>query len=538
MALHNLSPRQKMINMMYLVLTALLALNVTAEVLNAFKTVDDGIRLSNVSLETKNATLFAAFDKQMQLDETKTAPYQTKALQAKALSEQLYQLLEKYKQQLIVEAGGIDLKTGQLKKNDNIDIATHLFVENEQNGKDLKEKILATRTQLLALVEESERSKISHAITLNIDESKTGKSWEYAKFNNVPVVAAVTLLSKYQNDVLTSESQIAEHLYGKIDQGRVSVDRLAALVSSPSNYIMQGLAYKANVMLTAYSSTQNPDVFIGTFTRAVKKGDKGQYSEIVSLSETPPLVNATKLDVSNGLGKIEMPGNGVGERKYTGVVRIKNPDGGGYKFYPFDGEYQVAAKTAVVSPTMMNVLYVGLENPIDISVPGVAQKDVLAAFNGAGTLVKKADGSYIAKVSAPGQAKVQVSANVGGKMLAMGEQQFRLKRVPNPNASIDGFLFGGRVTKAQLRERLAIIAKVDGFDFSVPFRVTSFEFVYREKDLTISKVAITGNQFDSRIKQIIDKKISKGDAIFIDEINVSGPDGNRKINGIAFNIVG
>jgi hypothetical protein len=127
---------------------------------------------------------------------------------------------------------------------------------------------------------------------------------------------------------------------------------------------------------------------------------------------------------------------------------------------------------------------------------------------------------------------------VGGKMLAMGEQQFRLKRVPNPNASIDGFLFGGRVTKAQLRERLAIIAKVDGFDFSVPFRVTSFEFVYREKDLTISKVAITGNQFDSRIKQIIDKKISKGDAIFIDEINVSGPDGNRKINGIAFNIVG
>jgi hypothetical protein len=160
MSPHKLPPRQKMINMMYLVLTALLALNVTAEVLNAFKTVDDGINRSNASLETKNAALFASFEKQMQLDAKKTAPYQQKALRAKEISQSLYVLLDKYKQQIINEAGGIDSKTGQLKKNDNIDIATRTFVEDESTGKALKEKIIETRKELVNLVEEKERSKI------------------------------------------------------------------------------------------------------------------------------------------------------------------------------------------------------------------------------------------------------------------------------------------------------------------------------------------------------------------------------------------
>jgi gliding motility-associated protein GldM len=347
MAGSKLPPRQKMINMMYLVLTAILALNVTSEVLNAFKTVDDGIGQSNHSLQVKTAGLFNEFNVQMDLDKKKAEPFKLKADEAQKISTLLYDQLEQYKQQVIKEAGGYDAKTGQLVHNDDIDIATRIFVE-QPNGKKLRENIQKTREQLLALSPEEDRNAVAASIPLNAELSKDALPWEFHKFNQVPTVAAVTLLSKYQNDVLASENQLVEYFYKKIDAKSVKVDRLTALVSSPSNYIMQGLPYKANIMLTAYSSTQNPDVFIGSFNGQVKKNENGNYNEITSASETPPLSNPQKVDVSNGLGKIQMQGSNVGESHYTGVIRVKDPSGSGYKFYPFEGEYQVAAKSAVV----------------------------------------------------------------------------------------------------------------------------------------------------------------------------------------------
>ena len=535
MASTKLPPRQRMINMMYLVLTAMLALNVTAEVLNAFKTVDDGIGRSNESLQTKNASLFSDFQMQMGLDAKKAEPYKIKAEESQKIAKVLYDQLEQFKQQIIKEAGGIDAKSGQLVSNDNIDIATRIFVE-ENHGKQLKESIKATREKLLALVPDEDKGQFTNSMPLVIDEPKDKMSWEFHKFNHVPTVAAVTLLSKYQNDALASENQIVEYFYKKIDAGQHKVDRLTALVNAPSSYIMQGLPYNANVMLTAYSSTQNPDVFIGGFTAQIKKNAAGNYDEISSASDAPPLTNAQKVDVSNGLGKIQMQGSAVGETKYTGVIRVKDPSGTGYKFYPFEGEYQVAAKSAVVSPTAMNVLYTGLDNPLSVSVPGVASRDVSASFDGPGVLQRKADGSYTIKPSGKaGKFTVRVSAKVNGKEMPMGDMIFRVKRVPDPTSTLDGIYSSGNMPAQKFKSTSGVVAHLSDFVLDgAKFDIQKYTIVAITPD-GVQKIQCIGPRYDSKFRTLLDNgKIKKGCTVVFEDIIARDPAGeNRPLSPIA-----
>ena len=348
----------------------------------------------------------------------------------------------------------------------------------------------------------------------------------------------MALLSKLQNDLLATENQLVAHYYDKINADKIKVDKLAALVSSPTNYIIQGLSYKANVMLTAYSSTQNPDIFLGTFNNQVKRNGSGGFEELISNTETPPLQNAQKVNVTNGLANVELSGNAIGEKHYTGVVRIKDPNGNGCKFFPFEGSYQVAPKTVVVSPTMMNVLYVGLENPVSISVPGVAQRDVLATVAGNGVLERVSDGNFVMRLTTPGKTKVQVTAKVCDKTLAVGEQEFRIKRVPNPVLKIDGIYPSGKITLAQLKSSSKLRALAVNFDFSVNYKVIGYTFVYRAKNATIDNSFVSGESFSQSMLRLIQTKIRKGETIWIDDVTVECPGAERrKYSGLSYSIL-
>jgi gliding motility-associated protein GldM len=536
-----LPPRQKMINMLYLVLTAILALNVSSEVLDAFKTVNDGIGYSNGSLQSKNAGFYSSFAQQLQNDSARVDTIFRKAKRARELSLQLNTQLEQYKVQMINDAGGIDPSTGKIKRDDDIDISTRLFVENQgSRGKALRRQIEETRVQLLSLLNGQDRKEAEHSLSLKIDESPAGKAWEVAKFDQVPVVAAVTLLSKYQNDVLSAEGYIVERLYNSVYSRTEKVDKMAAKIISPSSFILQGEAYKADVMVAAYNSTQNPDVFLGRFTPAVKRDATGNYSELVSVSEVPPLENPIPIDVDGGLGKIALSANATGNKNYSGVVRVKSNATGEYKFYPFEGEYQVAPKVAVVSPKMMNVLYIGLDNPVDVSVPGMAQSDVSASMVSNGTLVRLPDGSYNAKVNMPGVTKVVVKAKVNGREMVMGEHPFRIKNVPSPVTTLDGVNEGGKITLARMKTATGIVPVVKGFDYPARFTVESYQVSYKsKKDGEISlPITVNGPLLNQRIKDIIRNRMAAGDDIYFDEIWVRGPAGDkRKINPIAFAVV-
>jgi gliding motility-associated protein GldM len=531
-----LSPRQKMINMLYLVLTAILALNVSSEVLDAFKNVNDGISTTNSSLQSKNSGIYSELNDEYINDPKKAKEAFEKSKHARELSAKLYALLEQYKKQMIEEAGGIDAETGKIKRDDDINVPTLLFVENGgKKGKDLRQQIETTRAELIKLLPDNEKATVDKSLALKVDAPVGGVQWEVAKFNHVPVVAAVTLLTKYQNDLLAAESHIIETLYGSINKEMTKVDRMQARILSPSSLILQGEAYKADVMVAAYSSTQNPDVFLGNFTSSIKKDDKGNYVMLESGSDVPPLSNAQKIDVDGGFGKLSMAGNSTGIKKYSGVIRVKKDDK--FQFYPFDGEYQVAPKMAVVAPKMMNVMYIGLPNDVDVSVPGVAQSDITASLVGSGTLAKNSDGSYTAKVTAPGEAKVIVKAKVNGKELVMGEQKFRVKNVPTPITTLDGVHEGGKITLAKIRSSRGVVPLLKNFDYSTRFTVESFQVSYKSKkdDNITVPVTVNGPLYDSRTKEQIIERLQTGDNLFVDEIIVRGPAGDkRKMNPVAF----
>ncbi|HLP50145.1 MAG TPA: gliding motility protein GldM [Chitinophagales bacterium] len=540
MAGGKLTPRQKMINMMYLVLTALLALNVSQEVLNAFKLVNEGLQTSNGSLGEKNAGIYKMFDKQLDTDKAKAQQFYDKAQQAKKIGAELTTLLEGYKVELVKQAKGIDPETGDIVERDNIDIATRMFVEEGpgvKRGRELQQKILDARKNLLALVDEKDRAnfKISLDAPTPKKKGEEGAKWEYLTFSHVPTTAAVTILSKFQNDVVSSEGAVIEYLIKKIGETDFKFDALAAKIIAPSSYIMQGQAYKADIFLAAFNSNTQPEVFIGSLG-GFKRNPDGSYDKMDSPNPLPPgYSESSMLKAEGGMGKLEQGGSGVGERKYGGIIRVKNPVGG-YTFYPFEGGYQVAAKAVVVSPTKMNVLYIGVDNPMKISVPGVGAGDVSASLQGSGTLTKNSDGTYTANVTGVGKCNIAVSAKIDGKVQAMGTEEFRIKRIPDPQPSLGGKLFGGNTQPGTIKAQSGLVALLKDFDFDAKFTVTSFQMVYSSKG-EIFKAETQGPLFNANMKGFLDRAKPK-DIIFIDEIKVVGPDKQpRKLGQIAFTII-
>ncbi len=540
MAGGKLTPRQKMINMMYLVLTALLALNVSQEVLNAFRLVNEGLQTSNGSLGEKNAGIYKMFDKQMEQDKGKAQQYYDKAQKAKKISTELNTLLEGYKTEIVKQAKGIDPETGDIVERDNIDIATRMFVEEGagvKRGRELQQKILDARKQLLDLVDEKDRANFKISLDAQTPKKKgeEGAKWEYLTFSHVPTTAAVTILSKFQNDVISSEGAVVEYLIKKIGETDFKFDALSAKVIAPSSYIMQGQPYKADIFLAAFNSTQQPEVFIGGLG-GFKRNPDGTYDKLDSQNPLPAgYSEGSILKAEGGMAKYEVGGNGVGEKKYGGIIRVKNPVGG-YTFYPFESAYQVAARAVVVSPTKMNVLYIGVDNPMKISVPGVGQNDVSASLNGAGSLAKNADGTYTAKVTAVGKCKIAVSAKVDGKVQSMGEEEFRIKRIPDPVPTLGGKLRGGNTQPGSIKAQSGVVALLENFDFEATFKVQSFQMVFSSKG-EIFKSETTGPLFNQQMKSFLDRAKPK-DIIFIDEIKVVGPDNQpRKLGQIAFQII-
>jgi hypothetical protein len=181
----------------------------------------------------------------------------------------------------------------------------------------------------------------------------------------------------------------------------------------------------------------------------------------------------------------------------------------------------------------MNVLYAGLENPVTVSVPGVAQRDVNATFDGPGELVKNADGSYTVKPTTRGKYKIHVSAKVDGNNMSMGDMEFRVKTVPNPIAKLDGVYDGGKISINKMKSASGVVPVLD-FDFAARFTVVSYTITYATVD-GLQKFPCTGPTLDGKFKTAFNGRAKPGQSVFFDDIIVRGPEGNnRSIPSLAF----
>ncbi len=508
-----LSPRQKMINMMYLVLTALLALNVSAEILNAFVLVDESLIKTAENMVSKNEAVYSSFNKLNEQFPVKTKPWKDKADVIKVQAQELVDYMTALQNEIVKKGDGSDelyKKNGPVavQKKDENNIPGEIMILNKK-GLDLKKKIDLFRELLVGYSEGSETIVKALKSSLSTEKIKSNegslKAWDEANFEHLPLSAVLTMLSKMKTDVRNAEGDVIAYLFSKVGGDEMKVNKIKAIVNSPVNYVLVGEKYQAQIFIAAYDSTQEPEVVL----------DGG-----------------TKLPIENGMGIYNGPTGAPGMRTYKGVVNLKLPSGE-IKAYDFKGEYQVAVPSVSVSPTKMNVFYIGVDNPVDITAAGVASDKVNASIS-AGSIVKDGKGGYIVKVKTPGTVRVSVTAS--GKSL--GTKEFRVKTVPSPVTTIGSDQTnwkGGVMDKTTLIALSGVNATMENFDFQLTFNVTQF-IVSATIDGFDEEVKSTSRSFTPQQKQLI-SKVGKNKKVIIEQVKASGPDGSvRKLNDIVLKL--
>ena len=543
MAGGKLSPRQKMINMMYLVLTALLALNVTKEVINAFVTINESVVLSNENIDKKNQNTYAAFAQAMSVDGAKYAEVNKRAENVRKGSKDLNKFIEETKVVLIRESDRLSVSdsTPTLPAMDNkedYDTPTRIMIGKDDHtgqgavASDLKKRLEDFKKLIISNAPEASRSEYEKRLntllnTNDPEKVEDGKrSWEMMSFYHNPVVATVALLSKFQTDIRNAESQVAEDLFNSVGKFDFRPDRLTPKVIPNTTVVTNGSNYEADVFLAATSSTLAPDVFVNaTFdsTTGICKGCEGQ-----------PLPSL------GGYSKFTQASTGEGERKWNGVIRVTKGDGK-MDYYPFNATYVAQKPNSVVSAEKMNVLYIGVDNPMAISVPGVSSDKVKVNPSGAGIVLKPnptaGAGHYMATVTTVGKSNISVSAEISGKVIPMGSFEYRVKKVPDPVATIASSK-GGPINK-NIVAAGTLIPTLENFDFELFFRITGFKMTIVRKGKDPYEKETTGNQLTQEMRDMV-ASTRPGDKIFFEYIKAKMATGadqsTRTLSPMAFTV--
>jgi len=512
------TPRQKMIGMMYLVLTALLALNVSKDILNAFIVVNGSLENTNENFVSKINNQYADFDKAKQFDEKKAKGAWEKAQSVKQISQAVSLYIESLKKKLVMTTEGLTEKeadTMQLafvKNKDNYDVGTNIMIGESEDGsaglsRELKNKLNDFKKKMMNFIEVGDKKDFK--ISINTDDPKNSEeneNWELYNFYHTPLVASVTILSKFQTDVKKTESDVLEYLYGKIGVTDFKFDTIAARVISPSNYVLLGEEYNADVFVAAFSTTQNPTVKIGNYDFAT-----GQFKG-----------NPDSVYTENGMGKYKIKTSKEGIFEYSGEISMKSPSGA-VKKYPFKSEYIVARPSVTVSADMMNVFYAGVSNPVSISVPGVASENIIATPT-KGSLVKTGNGKYNFTSTAAGLMKISVSAKMpDGTTRPMGTIDYRIKSLPLPIPVISTKINPLVIQKGLIQVKPFLQATYgDGFDFKATPIVTSFKLVIFKGGNPMTMESKNGN-FTTEMLDFI-KTMKTGQKLLFEDIVMVGPD--------------
>jgi gliding motility-associated protein GldM len=550
------TPRQKMIGMMYLVLTALLALNVSTSVLDAFKIIDEGLEKTGNTMINKNNDVYTEFEQAYQLNQNKTALWRNRALEVKERADKLNTYLQDLKIKVLNESekGKSEAIKGKVIERDLIENTTdydtphRIMIGEELNDKSearkLKNEIAGFREFLLTLSKEKElpeQLKASISKSLDTDPPKPIKgkkldpehaTWEYHKFGHSPLMGFLAIMSSMQIDLRNAESEMINYLYAQISAGEVKFNQLDAVVIPNSNYVVRGNAYKAAIYLAARDTTQDPDIYVveGVKEPWVEVTDPATGQKMIQRKEG---LNYQKVPVEKGTGKgiYERPGSAVGPRTWGGIIEIKGP-GGVPIIRPFSSEYMVAEGSAVVSAVKMNVFYLGVDNPVEISVAGVAPNKIKAGATNAS--LEQRGTTWILKPKRLGNSVVSVTADFDGKMTTF-TKEFRVKAVPDPIATVNGQK-GGMIAKNILMAQSGVAATMPpDFEFDLQFTVTSFTIVSVVNSF-VKEVPVKGNLFNQDARSLINS-LGKGSPVYIQDIKAVGPDGSvRPLSTINFKL--
>jgi gliding motility-associated protein GldM len=540
------TPRQKMIGMMYLVLTCLLALNVSREILQGFVTINDSIENTNSNFTTNTGMMMDAFEETIRQGHNDVKPYYEKAKQVTAMTRKIFDYvdgLKKEVKQYTEDINGADtMKLANIEKLDDFDKPTFLLIgpdeKHPKNGKysarELRQNMEGLAKQLNILLDSMKnaqglilpdkdylvlKEKLKLFAPHDNYKDNEGKQigWEYKNFYNMPLAAVVTNLSKIQSDIKNIEAEMISTFAAASGKLAVKFNRMQACIVPESHYVQSGTAFNANVFLTASSTDfkdDNLQFILGDVDTTTGKLGEG----------------AVVLPMDGGTGKISLPASAVGHNNIHGWIRFREGNGT-YKYFKYENEYVVSNSAVAVSADQMNVFYVGIDNPISVSAAGVASTDLGVNIKGCGGELKSSgNGKFTVRVTSPGTCTISVFQKTAeGAKQQGGPVVFRVKKIPNPPMRVAGKTTTGTVElSADVARSLSMIG-VDNstFEFNAPFRVKSFTMFTYVNGKMSQDFKCEGNLLSPEAKQAM-SKVKRGSLVYIENIRVQAPNEERE----------
>ncbi len=522
-------PRQLMINIMYLVLTALLALNVSAEIFNAFKVVDQGLITSNKSLDDQNGKL-PEIIKERAKKKKELEVYAEKVAPARQYSKELSEYIDGIVDLLIDEAGDQNGSVGEgdyvevqgireLRGKKNKDVTTRLLVD-EGRGSEIKAKIEEYRAKFLELVDEEDREAFEKEIALSIDDEtwkkskkkKKNGSWEAFNFRQMPLAATMPIFTKFKNDAKATESALLNYLMGKVGGEDIVLDKFTVVSAPKKSYVINGETFETEVFLSASA------------------GGSSNTGISIRVNGTPVRVD------EEGVARWSTPARGAGIKTYTADISVTNPVTGDVNTYKRSFEYEVGERSVSVSASKMNVFYIGVDNPVEISAAGVSSNDMKVSMSGAGGgTIKKANGAYVVNVTRQTKKGEFAKINVSAAGLN-ASKDFRVKRIPDPVPTLSNKK-GGSIANGVFRAQRALIPTLENFDFDARCNIVGFNMIRSAKREDPVQALNKGGKFgDKALAEVA--KAKPGDIFVFDNIKCKcpGDQANRTLPSSVYKI--
>jgi gliding motility-associated protein GldM len=561
------TPRQQMIGLMYLVLLAMLAMNASKDLLNAFVMLEKGIDVSNKNFSAKNDRLYDVISAAAgKIESAKVI--EKRAFEVRAKVKEIIGNIEKDKTWLVtggaapdatpeliasdfMDGGGIPLN------KDNQDLGGQYYISGDdpsENGERLKSDISEYREMLIKLIDTDGNKKndglkivINNMLATN-DTTIDGAnmSWVSTVAEHLPNASVTANLTLWQSYIRNIESEVIGSFASALEGNGMVVTDAEGMAALNSGYVLKGDTLSGRVFLSAYNKNINPVVYIGVVDYS--KFKKGQdYVENSDVKAKPPILGSASKVWDGTSGTYQVLGTTAGkanfkstlitgetgEKEITGVIQMIGKDGA--KYYPFKQTYMVAEPSVTVAATKMNVFYVGVPNPVSISAPGVASEDIEVAAPGLRFAATKKAGEYTATASrATGKKGVDVVVKNKSTGIVLGKSTFRVKRLPDPVAKVLGQK-EGLVSRGKLKVAQRVDAVMENFDFELRVSVSSFTMtVNMGGDLV--EMRTKGNKLDAKMKTML-SRVKKGSRIYFENIKVKMPGGKpRKVPSIIFKV--
>lgn len=551
------TPRQQMIGLMYLVLLAMLAMNASKDLLNAFVMLEHGIDKTQGSFVQANGSFYNTIDKAAAGNQAAYGPTKKLADEVKKLADDVVQLMASQKIQLVsngelmtpadtagkykefLDDGGIPLN----KDNQDLGATYFLVAEGGKNGDDLVAGLNAFRDKVIEVLDNDKDDSNDFLVTrykelfntaIQKDPNDPSVEVKFASTisEHLPLASVTANLSLWQTYVRNAEADVIGSIAGKMDGSGMVVDKSKGVVQFDNGYVLKGDTVKANIFLAAYNSKASPKIYIGVVD--TNKFTGSQFKVAPGQASKPPLkAGYTTLSaIRNGTGTFTRPTDETGTKYLTGVIENQSSKGTFYTM--FKSSYMVAEPSATVAATKMNVFYVGVKNPVSVSAPGIAPEDIDVSAPGLRFTAGKKTGEYSVTASrATGKKGVDVVVKNKKTGTVLGKSKFRVKRLPDPVAMVLGKK-EGIVKKGLLKAATRVDAKMENFDFELPVKVASFTMTVNMGGDLI-EMRTKGYKLDGKMRTML-SKVKKGSRVYFENVKVSMAGQIRKVPSIVFKV--